>query len=146
MVLGVVCAMLYVLFVGGLVTMTLYKSVTITVDGQDRTVATHADNVLDAVEAAGIEVRARDRLEPDGSMPVADGDHIMLRRARELTLVDGGATRRVWTTAGTVREALRGMGLSSKPGLSTSSPPTAEIPLSGLSVRVSLSRTVTLVD
>lgn len=146
MVLGVVSAMLYTLFVGGLVTVTLYKSVTITVDGQQRTVQTFANTVLDAVEDAGIEVRARDRLEPDGSMPLADGDHVSLSRARQLTLVDGGATRQVWTTAGTVREALRGMGLSTKPGFSASSPPGTEIPLSGMSLRVSLSRTVTLVD
>ncbi len=133
-------AMLCTVLVGGLLAVGLCKTITITVDGRDRTVMTFARDVEGAVLAAGMSVTARDRLEPDGAIPIADGDHIVLNRARQVTLVDGGVTRKVWTTASSVREALRSLGVQAK------APSNTEIPLTGMSLAVSLSRTVTLVD
>lgn len=173
LVIALVTAMMFTMFVGGVVAVALDKTITLTVDGRDRTVHTYANNVYGAVRAAGLTLTSRDRLEPAGSIRIVDGDHIVLNRARELTLVDGAATRRVWTTASSVREALRGLGMQSKPTKSASRPgrgsarvpatgpatgaavpgpgaadPAAdtEIPLDGLSLEVSLVRTVTLVD
>ncbi len=155
LVIALVTAMMFTMFVGGVVAVALDKTITITVDGRDRTVHTYANNVYGAVRAAGLTVTSRDRLEPAGSIRIVDGDHIVLNRARELTLVDGGATRRVWTTASSVREALRGLGMRAKPPKRAARPgrgparePAAdsEIPLDGLSLEVSLVRSVTLVD
>jgi uncharacterized protein YabE (DUF348 family) len=158
-VLALLVAVLLGSFAAGVAGRSMYKSVTIALDGQERTVRTFARDVQGAVRAAGLTVGPRDRLEPDAGVGVADGDYIVLNRARELTLIDGGATRRVWTTASSVKEALYGLGLGSSYGtatgpgrtprtsdLTTSVPADAEIPLTGMSLRVSLSRTVTLID
>ncbi|WP_084216470.1 resuscitation-promoting factor [Pseudonocardia spinosispora] len=143
LVLGIVLVVAMVS--GGLAVVGMTKAVTITVDGTERTVHTLADTVGGAVEAAGLRVGGRDRLEPSADTELDDGDHIILNRARALTLVEDGEQRTVWTTAGSVRAALEGLGVQAGPG-EVSADPDHEIPLQGMSVTVKVWRTVTLVD
>lgn len=130
---------------GGLVALCTMKAVTLIVDGQARTVHTYVGTVGEAVEAAGLRVEERDRLEPAGGTELDDGDHIILNRARALTLVEDGAPRTVWTTEGSVRAALDGLGLTGGSG-EVSTDPDKEIPLQGLSVTVKVWRAVRVVD
>lgn len=112
----------------------LPKTVTVTVDGEDRTVRTRATDVLGAVRSAGLNPGERDRLEPTGDTELADGDLITLNRARELTLVSPGRRRTLWTTERSVRDALYVLDLDAQPG-ELSVPPDTRIPLTGLTVR-----------
>ena len=86
------------------------KVVTVSIDGREQVVHTFAADVGGALASAGIVATGRDRLEPAPSTDLADGDHVILQRARPLTLVEGPSERRIWTTAASVQDALRGAG------------------------------------
>ncbi len=123
----------------------LSKSVTVSVDGQDRTVHTFASNVSGALAAAGVEFSERDRVEPAPATELADGDQIIVHKARPLTLVEAGHSRVVWTTAPSVDEALRQMGMAANPVQMSTAPGTA-IPTSGMKLELSVPRNVLLTD
>jgi uncharacterized protein YabE (DUF348 family) len=147
-------ALVIALFVGMLLAsaaaVVLNKSITITVDGEDRTLHTFAADVRGAVMAAGLPLNPRDRLEPAAGTPIDSGDHIILNRARALILVEDGYRREVWTTAASVGDALAGLDLDDleldAPPTLISAVPSTEIPLDGMALELSVRRTVTLVD
>jgi uncharacterized protein YabE (DUF348 family) len=62
-----------------------------------------------------------------------------------LTLTEGGQTRNVWTTASSVDEALKGLGVDVRP-IQMSLAPNTPIPMGGLNVRIEVPRTVSLAD
>jgi len=146
LVIGLFVAML----LASAAAVVLNKSITITVDGEDRTVHTFAADVRGAVAAAGLPVSPRDRLEPAGGTPIDSGDHIILNRARALTLVEDGYRREVWTTAASVGDALAGLDLDDLdldvPPTVLSAAPSTAIPLDGMALALTVRRTVTLVD
>ena len=121
------------------------KVVTVTLDGQDRVVHTFAGDVAGALRSAGLVAAPQDRLEPAPATDLADGDHVILQRARPLTLVEGASERRIWTTAASVDEALRSVGVEAAP-IQMSTAPGTVIPLGGLAVEVRVPRTVSVVD
>jgi uncharacterized protein YabE (DUF348 family) len=88
-----VIAVLVTLFVAGATAVAADKVVTVTIDGRDRVVHTFADDVGGALASAGIVATAQDRLEPAPTTELADGDHVILQRARPLTLVEGPSRR-----------------------------------------------------
>ena len=137
-------ALLMVTAVSG-TALAMDKAVTVTVDGQDRTVHTFARDVAGVLAAAGVEATPQDRVEPALTTDLADGDQVIVNRARVLTLTEGGRTRTIWTTAASVDEALQGMGVNVAP-IQMSLSPDTEIPMAGLNVQIEVTRTVTLVD
>ena len=130
---------------GGAGAVAMDKTVTVTVDGQDRVLHTYAEDVAGALAAAGIASSPQDQVTPALPTDVVDGDRIVVQHARMLTLVEGGAERAVWTTAGSVGEALAGLGLEAS-AQQMSAAPDADIPLAGMSLELRVPRTVTLVD
>jgi uncharacterized protein YabE (DUF348 family) len=145
LVRATVVAVLLTLLGGGTSALALDKTVKVTVDGERRTVHTFSSDVAGVLKSAGIAAAPRDRVEPAPTTALSDGDHVVVERARPLTLVEGGSERLVWTTAGSVDEALRDMGVEAAPAqLSTS--PDAVIPLSGLAVELTVPRAVSLTD
>jgi uncharacterized protein YabE (DUF348 family) len=140
-----VLAVLIALVGGGSTALAMDKTLTVTVDGQDRVLHTYAADVGGALEGAGLAPAPQDRIEPALPTDVVDGDHIIVNRARKLTLVEGGAERSVWTTAASVDEALKGLGVEAAPS-HISVAPSATIPLSGMSLQLSIPRTVALSD
>ncbi|WP_300018069.1 resuscitation-promoting factor [Pseudonocardia sp.] len=140
-----VLAVLLALVGGGASALAMDKSVLVTVDGEDRTVHTFANDVAGALAAAGLTPGPQDRVEPALPTDLADGDHVILNRARPLTLVEGGSERQVWTTAASVQEALAGLGMTAEP-IQMSASPDAVIPLAGFALELSVPRAVTLTD
>ncbi len=140
-----VLAVLLTLLAGGATAVAADTVVTVSVDGRDRTVHTFAGDVAGALAAAGLVVTPRDRVEPAPATELAEGDHVILQRARPLTLVEGSSERRIWTTAGSVDEALRGVGVEAQP-VQMSAAPNTEIPLDGLAVELRVPRQVSFVD
>lgn len=84
----------------------LSKSVTITVDGQQRHVTTLAGTVSGALATAGLSVGPHDTLAPAGASGISDGSQIVLETASQVTLAVDGASRQMWTTARTVAGVL----------------------------------------
>ena len=136
---------LAVLVLGSATAVATDKVVTVSVDGRDRVVHTFAADVAGALASAGIATAPQDRLEPSATTDLADGDHVILRRARPLTLVEGPSERRIWTTAGSLGEALRIAGVEAAP-IQMSTAPTTPIPLAGMAVELRVPRTVRLLD
>jgi len=85
--------------------------VTVSVDGQARSVRTFSTTVRGALDAAGLQVGPHDVLTPSLGAHVGGGDTIVLQRGRQLRLVVDGRPETVWTTATDVQDALTQLGL-----------------------------------
>jgi len=124
---------------------TMGKTVTVTVDGEQRTVHTFASSVSGALESAGLQVDDKDTLAPTADSEIDDGSRIMLQRGRPLSLTVDGDRREVWTTALTVQSALYQLGIRDA-DLMLSQDGSRPIPLEGMALEVSIAKQITLLD
>ena len=100
---------------------SLTTEVTLSVDGEDRTVSVMGDTVEDVLEAEGIEVGDRDVVQPGPDEAIESGDRIAVRYSRPVELTVDGRTTTHWVTATSVQGALAQIGgLESDSRLSTS--------------------------
>jgi resuscitation-promoting factor RpfB len=131
-------------FAGG-VAVAARKTVTLTVDGTSVTVATMKPHVIDVVRENGFDVGARDDLYPAADSDVQQSENIVLRRSRPLQIsVDGRDSRQVWTTAGTVQEALAQLSMKdTAPAVASRG---SRVPLEGMSLPVVGLRTAQIDD
>jgi uncharacterized protein YabE (DUF348 family) len=81
-------------------------TVELTVDGKTEKVRAFGSSVSDVLEAADVSVGERDVVAPGPDDEVEDGDRVVVRHARPLTLTVDGETDTHWTTALTVGDAL----------------------------------------
>jgi uncharacterized protein YabE (DUF348 family) len=130
---------------GAVSALVLDKTITVTIDGQDRVVHTFGADVASALGSAGIEVTPQDRVEPALPTELADGDEVIFTHARTLTLVEGSSERRLPIPATTVGEAMQILGLEATPPQMSAAPDTV-IPLAGLAVELRVPRSVTFSD
>lgn len=125
--------------------LTMDKTITITVDGEQRTIHTFAPSVAGALESAGLRVDEQDALAPTSNSAIEDGSRIVLNRARPLALTVDGTQHEVWTTALTVQTALQQVGMSA-PDLELSADRSRRIPLEGMALVVRNTKPITLLD
>jgi len=93
--------------VGGTVAFTAFdKDVVVDADGQRTEVSTFAGTVGDVLDKQGITIGEHDIVAPAQDSELSDGQTIVVRYGRELTLTVDGETTTYWTTAQTVDEAL----------------------------------------
>jgi resuscitation-promoting factor RpfB len=98
--------------VAGTVAFTSFdKSVTLTVDGHTSSVHAFAGSVRDVLAHEGLTVGPHDLVSPAPSARVHDGEHLVVRFGRQLTITADGQRRVYWTTALTVDQALAQLGL-----------------------------------
>ncbi len=136
--------LLTLVFAGG-VAVTSHKTLSLTVDGTQLTVATMKSRVIDVVEENGYTVGERDDLFPAADASVADTDAIVLRRSRPLQIsTDGQNSTEVWTTAATVQEALAQLSMTDTAPAAASRG--SRLPLAGMSLPVVSAKTVQLHD
>jgi uncharacterized protein YabE (DUF348 family) len=129
----VAAAALTVLVVVGGTLLALTKTVTITVDGQSRSVTTLAGSVSGALKAAELTVAEHDTVAPAVSESIADGSTIVINRGRLLSLTIDGQPVALWTTTQTVADALDEMGRDPS-DYQLSADRSRKIPLDGLAV------------
>src|SRR5690349_5692789 len=138
-------AMLLALTFAGGYAVAAHKTVKLTVDGSEMTVATMKSRVIDVVKENGFDVGERDDLYPAANDEVHQADSIVLRRSRPLQIsLDGENSRQVWTTASTVDEALAQLQMTDKAPAAASRG--SRVPLAGMSLPVVSARTVQLND
>jgi uncharacterized protein YabE (DUF348 family) len=89
----------------------LDKSVTLSVDGKASTVHAFGSTVGDILKKQDISIREHDVVVPAPGTQVADGQKIVVRYGRKLTVTIDGRTREYWTTATTVSAALQELGI-----------------------------------
>jgi uncharacterized protein YabE (DUF348 family) len=87
------------------------KSVTLSVDGKASTVHAFGSTVGDVLTKQDIKLTSHDVVVPAPSSKVSDGQKIVVRYGRKLTVTVDGATREYWTTATTVEGALQELGI-----------------------------------
>lgn len=138
-------AMLLALTFAGGYAVAAHKTVKLTVDGSEMTVATMKSRVIDVVKENGFDVGDRDDLYPAANEEVHQSESIVLRRSRPLQIsLDGENSRQVWTTASTVDEALAQLRMSDKAPAAASRG--SRVPLAGMSLPVVSAKTVQLND
>ncbi|MEV4329875.1 ubiquitin-like domain-containing protein [Streptomyces sp. NPDC049597] len=118
------------------------KSVRLTVDGVPRTLHTFADDVRELLHDEGLAVGPHDIVAPGAGDDLDNGDEVVVRYGRPLALTLDGHRRTVWTTARTVEEALRQLGVRAE-GAFTSVSRSSALPRSGLALDVRTERSVT---
>jgi uncharacterized protein YabE (DUF348 family) len=129
---------------GSLAFFLAQKSVTLTVDGQVQTVGTYASTVAEMLDEEGLEAGDRDVLLPQAGQPLADGDAVVLSRARPLELTVDGVSREVYVTALSVEEALAQLGLRDE-GLVLSASRSERLPLQGMELTITTPKEIVLV-
>jgi len=120
------------------------KTVTLTIDGQSRTVHTYADTTGEVLADEGVRPAAHDVLLPRPGTHVGDGDRIVLNRARPLALTVDGVRTDVYTTATSVDAALEQLGYRGQ-GLVLSANRSERVPLRGMDLEIATPKSVTLV-
>ncbi|NLU62409.1 DUF348 domain-containing protein [Rhodococcus sp. HNM0563] len=141
---ALVAALFVTIAAGGITALVKHKDVTLDIDGEQRAFGTMSSNVGDILAAAGYQVEEHDVVAPAVDSAVSDGDTIVLRQAREVTLTVDGAERTVWTTALTVDEALAQFELSDDVYVSASR--SHRLPLDGTELEVVSPKTVQFAD
>ncbi|GAA1996644.1 DUF348 domain-containing protein [Nakamurella flavida] len=131
--------------VGGGSAAALSKTVTITVDGQERSVTTLAGSVQGALTSAGLTVGEHDVIAPAPATALSDGAQVSVQRARLVQLTLDGQERDVWTTATTVEAALTQLG-QNPADLQLSADRSREIPVEGITLTAQEVHEVTLTD
>jgi resuscitation-promoting factor RpfB len=87
------------------------KDVTLTVDGRTSSVHAFGSSVGDVLADKDIRVGPHDLVSPSTSARVHDGEHLVVRYGRQLSINVDGQRRVYWTTALTVDQALAQLGL-----------------------------------
>lgn len=138
-------ALILILTAGSALALAMNKTVTVAVDGEERTVSTFADTVGGVLESAGLHAGDKDTLAPSADTGITDGSRIILARGRLLTLTVNGQQRELWTTAATVGEALRQLGMRLD-GVTMSADRSRRIPLQGMALAVRTPKPLLLYD
>lgn len=142
--LALFALVLFGLVAGSAAWMSMDKSVRLTVDGEARAVSTYASTVGGVLDDAGVTVGEHDTLAPGREAEVSDGDEIVLRRGRLITLTVDGRPKQVWVTATTVEEVLSQVGMR-QTGLFVSANRSERLPLSGYQLELRTPKKVMIV-
>jgi uncharacterized protein YabE (DUF348 family) len=87
------------------------KSVNLSVDGKASAVHAFGGTVGDVLEKQDIRIGEHDVVVPSANSKVEDGQKIVVRYGRKLTVTVDGKTREYWTTSTTVASALQELGI-----------------------------------
>ncbi|GAA0339373.1 ubiquitin-like domain-containing protein [Streptomyces blastmyceticus] len=118
------------------------KTVRLDVEGTTRTLHTFADDVDELLADQHVALGAHDAVTPGHHHDLTAGDEITVRYGRPVALTLDGRHHQVWTTARTVDDALRELGVRAE-GAYLSTARTAPISRHGLDLNVRTERTVT---
>jgi len=80
------------------------KTVTLTLDGKEEIVKTHADTVRDLLEEMNIETRSEDYVAPAMNSKIKKNMNVVWDPAKQVTITVDGKESKYWTTADTVEE------------------------------------------
>ncbi|HWO66471.1 MAG TPA: transglycosylase family protein [Umezawaea sp.] len=140
-----VLALLVTITGGGATAIAMDKSITVDVDGQEKTVRTFDSTVGDILADEGIAVGEHDALSPSPSTKVGDGGKITLDRGRLVKATVDGEQKEGWVRSVSVGEALDQLGIDDE-GAWVSDDRGKDVPLSGMALQVKSLKTVTVYD
>ncbi|MFG1921112.1 ubiquitin-like domain-containing protein [Cryptosporangium sp. NPDC048952] len=140
---GIKIASVAALLAGGGAWVATDRAVTLRVDGEERTVHTHADDVRGVLASADVKVGERDEVIPAVDAEVRKGDTIEVDRARKLRVTVDGTTREVWVTAPTVDDALNELSMGRR-DVKLSASRHSRLPLDGARLDVDTKKQVSV--
>jgi uncharacterized protein YabE (DUF348 family) len=82
------------------------KSVALTLNGEEKEIRTHANSIQDILQDLKIPLQSEDYLYPTGSTEVTNNMKVVWEPAKQVEIKVGSETKKVWTTADTVKELL----------------------------------------
>jgi len=142
---------------GALTTVSLYKDVQLSVDGQVQPASGFALTVADVLAAKGIVLAGGDQVSPAVDAAVTSGGTVTVRYAKQVTLTVDGTPRTITTTAATLSDALIADAASAAPAALVAStdstslsearmsvPLSTPLPREGLTVQVTTPKQVVL--
>jgi len=128
----------------GALSMAQYdKAVSLSLDGSTSAVHVFGSTVGDLLAKQDVPVGAHDIVQPAADAPLNDGDTVVVRYGRKLTVTQDGKTTDYWTTATSVDSALSELGIradSAKLSVSRSEP----LGRSGLALTITSPQNVTV--
>jgi resuscitation-promoting factor RpfB len=119
------------------------KHVTLVVDGNRHDVTTYSDTVGTVLAERHLRLDARDSVSPGVDTSLADGLEIDVRLSRRVMVDVDGRPRQVWTTAATVGDLVRQLGLDHF-GVVVTPPLTVALPLDTAHVSIGLPDTLVI--
>jgi uncharacterized protein YabE (DUF348 family) len=119
------------------------NDVTLNVDGRTTEVRALAGTVGDLLKDQDLKVGPRDIVAPSPDSKIDDGDTVVVRFARQLTVTVDGQKRTFWTTELSVDRALAAMGIRAD-GARLSASRSARIDRAGMTMWLSTPKQVTL--
>ncbi len=119
-------------------------TVTLDVDGEQQQVRAFGRSVEAVLAAADVEPAARDEVSPSTRSSVDEGDTVVVRTAKQLTVTVDGETETHWTTELTVGEALEALQVRTT-GAELSASRSAPLSRAGLALTVDTPKAVTVV-
>jgi uncharacterized protein YabE (DUF348 family) len=120
------------------------KTVTLSVDGKTSEVHAFSKTVGDLLDNQGIKVTTKDIVAPGRSSSLGEGDTVVVRYARPLTLTVDGNKRTYWTTELSVDRALTALGVRAE-GAQLSASRSQRIDRAGLAMWMSTPKQVTII-
>ncbi len=130
--------------VGGTVAYTnADTTVDLTVDGATQQVSADADTVGELLAAQDIRLGERDVVAPSAVARIEDGDDVVVRFARQLSVTVDGRTKAYWTTELTVDDALAALGIRAD-GARLSASRSQPLGRQGLALSVTTPKSVSL--
>jgi len=123
---------------------TLDKTVTLSVDGKTSQVHAFSKTVDGLLDKQGIKVGPKDIVAPAPSSSLGEGDTVVVRYARPLTLTVDGDKRTYWTTELSVDRALNALGVRAE-GAQLSASRSQRIDRAGLAMWLSTPKQVTII-
>ena len=129
--------------VGALAAASYDKAVTLSLDGSTQSVHVFASTVGDLLAKENVAVGAHDLVSPAADHGLSDGDTVVVRYGRKLTVTVDGTTTVYYTTATTVDAALAELGIradQAKLSVSRSEP----LGRSGLAMSITMPKAVTI--
>ena len=129
--------------VGALAVSQYDKAVTLSLEGSNQSVHVFGSTVGDLLAKENVAVGAHDLVQPAADAPLSDGDTVVVRYGRQLTVTIDGKTTDYYTTASTVDAALTELGIRADAAkLSVSRSET--LGRSGLALSITTPKTVTV--
>ncbi|MDA3648030.1 transglycosylase family protein [Saccharopolyspora indica] len=142
---GAVAGVLLTLTGTGGAAAAMDKSVTVEIDGQERTINTYESTVGEVLADEGIDIGQHDALSPSPQAKVGHGDTITLDRGRLLTLNVDGEVREEWVRSVTVGQALQQLGVPTD-GAWLSADRGMAVPADGMELVIKTSKDITIID
>jgi len=123
---------------------TLDKTVTLSVDGKTSEVHAFSKTVDALLDKQGITVGPKDIVAPARTSSLGEGDTVVVRYARPLTLTVDGVKKTYWTTELSVDRALSALGVRAE-GATLSASRSQRIDRAGLAMWLSTPKQVTVI-